>query len=698
MLLRPTRPTQPRSLARSTAAALALVFTFAGPLGSAIAQEPDTVAADGRTAPHYELLGITAVVARPSSTTGGSSAVELELDSISHPPAPSLEQVLRSMPLVQIRQNSRGEAQPALRGAEERHVAVLLDGVPLTLGWDHRTDLSVVPLTAARSITLVRGLSSVLHGPNVLGGVVEVDVARGEERQARPSPATASAAVDDTGARSLSVSGGALLETGAGEWVVRAGAGYQDRSGLALPGSLGVEEGQRPRFVSDGDELRLNTDSKRIDGFASARHLSRSGRWLSLSASGYRVERGVAPEAHVDEPRLWRYPLQSRLVAAFTGGSGHHPTPFGEGDVEVSVGLDVGKTRIDEFASESYDVVTGGEESDDRTVTLRMLADHTVGRSGELRAALTYADVRHDELLDPGGPAAYRQRLWSLGTEAQWNVLDDTHVSLGVALDGADTPESADKSPLGRLWDWGARVGASSISASGSVLLHGALSRRTRFPALRELYSGALGRFEPNPELQPEVMTAAEIGVTYRAGSAEVQLVGFHQRLDDGIIRVSVDTDEGGKLQRVNQDRIRSSGLELLIRGGLRTVSLAGDLTLQRVRGVAGEGEETLLEYRPAWAGKISGEARLPGALAGTATLSYRGEQHCENPELGGLQPFDASASGDVSVRRVFRMGGGALSRLEALLAVDNVSDSVVFDQCGLPQPGRTVRVQIRVW
>ena len=144
-------------------------------------------------------------------------------------------------------------------------------------------------------------------------------MARGEERQARPSPATASAAVDDTGARSLSVSGGALLETGAGEWVVRAGAGYQDRSGLALPGSLGVEEGQRPRFVSDGDELRLNTDSKRIDGFASARHLSRSGRWLSLSASGYRVERGVAPEAHVDGPRLWRYPLQSRLVAAFTG-------------------------------------------------------------------------------------------------------------------------------------------------------------------------------------------------------------------------------------------------------------------------------------------------------------------------------------------------------------------------------------------
>ena len=31
-------------------------------------------------------------------------------------------------------------------------------------------------------------------------------------------------------------------------------------------------------------------------------------------------------------------------------------------------------------------------------------------------------------------------------------------------------------------------------------------------------------------------------------------------------------------------------------------------------------------------------------------------------------------------------------------LALDNATDSVVLDQCGLPQPGRTLRLQIRVW
>ena len=70
--------------------------------------------------------------------------------------------------MIQVRANSRGEAQPDMRGAEDRQIAILLDGIPLTVGWDHRTDMSVIPLTAFRNVTLLRGLSSMLHGPNVL--------------------------------------------------------------------------------------------------------------------------------------------------------------------------------------------------------------------------------------------------------------------------------------------------------------------------------------------------------------------------------------------------------------------------------------------------------------------------------------------------------------------------------------------------
>ena len=156
--------------------------------------------------------------------------------------------------------------------------------------------------------------------------------------------------------------------------------------------------------------------------------------------------------------------------------------------------------------------------------------DHTAGDRGEVRAAATYADVSHDEVLSPGGANVYRQRLWSLAAESEWRLGDSgrTRLSLGTVVDGSDTPESGDKPPLGRLTEYGFRLGMSSLVSEG-LLVHGGVSRRARFPSLRELYSGALGRFEPNPDLTPETLLGAEGGFTLqRTGDVEFQVVGFY--------------------------------------------------------------------------------------------------------------------------------------------------------------------------
>jgi len=669
-------------------------------------QLPDSMRVDTTRTPVFTLRGLTIMVPRPVSTTGGASAVEIALDSMVMRPAPTLEQILREMPLIQIRRNSRGEAQPSLRGGKDRQNAILMDGVPLTLSWDARTDLSIIPLTSAQRISLIRGLSSVLHGPNVLGGVVEVDVARGAGRQSAPRPLQVDFGLDHTGARSLGVAGGTLLESSRGEWVLRAGAGHQARDGFVLPKEAEGDNDLIPVLLTDDGDLRLNTDANRYDGFLSARYRSEEGVWMSLSSSGFTEERGVAPEAHVQEPRLWRYPKQTRFISALSGGTGQRATPWGEGDLEASLGLDVGSTAIDEFATHAYREVTGGETSDDLTFTLRVLGDHSLGEKGELRGAFTYADVNHDEVLDRVEKNSYRQRLWSLGTEAEWRFGDapvllgsrGTRLTLGLAIDGADTPESGDKPPSGSLWDWGGRLGFTTLAGKEGLLLHGALSRRTRFPALRELYSGALGRFVPNPDLKPEVLTGAEIGFTFTESGVELQAVGFYQTLADGIVRSSVSTPEGAKYKRINQDKVRSKGLEFLASGALGSLGWSGDLTLQRARGVTPEGDEVRLEYEPGVAGKVSAFLPLPLGLEGGASGRYMGPQYCENPELGGLESFGSSRHLDLSLRRVFGIDGGVFGRAEAVLNLDNATDSLVLDQCGLPQPGRTLRIQLRFW
>ena len=428
----------------------------------------------------FRLDGIRVVAPRRLTVTGGVGAVEMRLDSLGSVPVPTLEQALREMPLVRVRKNSRGEAQPSLRGATDRHIAVLVDGVPLTLGWDHRTDLSVIPLTAARSITLLRGLSSVLYGPNVLAGVVSIDVARGNERLEAPSPATLSMALDDEGGLILGGTVARSLESRGGQWLVQGGGGFRDRPGVSIPGTGSGFSGDLALLTGDGD-LRLNSDVRHRDAFLSVRYQGDEGGWMALTSSGFDVERGVPPETHEADPRLWRYPDQSRLITAFSAGTGRKETGWGMGDLEASLGIDVGSFRIQQFDTPAYETVIEEEEGDDRTVTLRVLGEHGVGERGDLRVALTYGDVSHTERVASTGVREFRQRLWSLGSEVEWR-LDDlpgwerlgaTHVNVGLSIDGADTPESGGNPRLGRMGDWGARLGVSSLVGGGSLLLHG---------------------------------------------------------------------------------------------------------------------------------------------------------------------------------------------------------------------------------
>jgi iron complex outermembrane recepter protein len=646
---------------------------------------------------------ISVHAARPIATLGGGSALSVRIDSLSLAPAPTLEQVLRQLPLVQVRTNSRGEAQFSLRGSgsDARQVAVLVDGIPLNLGWDHRADLSVLPATAATTLTLVRGLPSMLHGPNVLGGVLEVGVGHHPGQYMPPRSAELNAGVESTGAMLVSASFAQPMQRSGSRVAVRAGVGYRDRPGSALPAGV-VQPLPESAYRSRDSSLRTNTDLRHADAFLALRYLDRDGAWATFASSAFRAERGIASELHSATPRHWRYPHVSRVVGVVSGGTGDRRTVFGGiGDLEASVGVDIGRTEIVSYRSAAFAERLGGEEGDDRTVTLRLLGDHTLGETGALRGAFTYADIQRDEFQGGTFAGAYHQRIWSVGGETAWGIASGAAVfplvrlSVGAALDAAATPGSGDKPPLDPLTDWGGRLSATAAHADGLLLLHAGVSRRTRFPSLRELYSGALGRFEPNPVLQPELLTAAEAGFTRDGTHGRLQGVVFYRDLDRAIERVTLP---GGRYQRVNHGALRSGGVELLGATSLGPLSLAGDITVQRVRLYRpGATAAEHAEYQPDVLVGATARVPLPLRLLAGGGARYVSRQYCAHPDEPGhltLRPstrFDLDASRELHVRT-----GGAFSRLELRVSMDNVADAAIYDQCGLPQPGRTLRLQVR--
>jgi iron complex outermembrane recepter protein len=643
----------------------------------------------------YKLPGVIVRGVRPITTVGGSSAVEVRIDSLGLSFAPTFETVFRKMPLLHVRRNSRGETEVSARGSESRQVAILVDGVPITLAWDARADISIIPATAPQEISYVRGLSSMLYGPNVLGGVLDVSIAR------TPRMALSRALVVNTGVDHVGSYGGNAAITlpfhdGTSGWVLRGGLGFRNSPGDPLASDV-VE---RPQA---NDDLRLNTDTDVVDGFVSARYQSARGAYIAFSGTSFKAERGIAAQlglANADT-RFWRYPEVKRSLGALSAGTGERNTPFGRGDLELSIGYDKGRSEIDAFPDANYATSNSFEDGEDLTRTLRLLGDHSLGGRADLRAAFTVSDIEHDEFL-PAGNAHYEQRLWSTGAEFVLRLIEggssinSLQATVGAAHDWNDTPEAGGKQPQHDLSKWGARAGLSMLLGGANTMLHAGVNRRGRFPSLRELYSGALNRFAPNPVLQPETLTAFEAGATTALGNGNIQLVGFQQKLEDAVVRITLPDR---RFQRVNRNELKSTGLELLASQSFGRLSLSGDVTVQSVDLTdTSAGSTTRPENLPEVLANLRAGMPLIAKLSAAAVARYTGSQYCllpsgQNQELGAGTRIEAELSRGWSLRS----SAGLWSQIEVVVAADNITNAAIYDGCGLPQPGRLLRFQLRL-
>lgn len=642
-----------------------------------------------------QALGAVSVSStREVSVVGGAGAVVIKPTELRSSPAPLLDQALRESPFVLVRQNSRGEMEISVRGSDSRQAAVLLDGVPITLGWDHRTDPSLIPLTGSERMVIVRGLGSLLNGPNTLGGSIEIS----HDAFGQPAGGRlwAGAGVDQFGSSVATLGyGRRVAEFGGGALSVRAGLAHRRRDGVALP-----KDAIDP---TEADGLRTGTDLKQVDGFASARWNNRRGSSLGVMYSAYDAERGVPPEEHISAPRLWRFPYARRNIAMISGNTGAFTTSLGTSSLEVGVGTNNGEFKIETFTNRTYATVNGSELGDERTLTSRVLLTHAMAHA-TLRASYTGADIKYAETLSPAAAVDYRQKLSSSGVELEVPVGGRTQLAGGFVFDRATTPETGGRTPGQEPFDnTGWRVGASH-ELNARLRLHASISERSRFPALRELYSGSLNRFRPNPDLKPETLLGMEGGFTLNRafaslGQSTIQVIGFRHVLDDAVVRITLSNPT--RFQRINRDRIESAGAELL--GGFvfgndpdRALSINGDATIQRIKifDVTANDQQRRAENNPEQRGRLEFGVPLPANLKLFAVARYTGTQYCLNGDTSQLDELRARTAGDLAVQRTFAVArSGPFRFLRTLLSFDNVGDAAVYDQCGLPQPGRTLRL-----
>ncbi|MDH3224441.1 MAG: TonB-dependent receptor, partial [Gemmatimonadota bacterium] len=275
--------------------------------------------------------------------------------------------------------------------------------------------------------------------------------------------------------------------------------------------------------------------------------------------------------------------------------------------------------------------------------------------------------------------------------------LSNLRLSFGGAWDRGTTPKTGGLESLGTIDDWGARVGISGVVGGGRALIHAGLSRRGRFPSLRETYSESLNRFVPNPDLTPEHLVAAETGVTLAIGEGELQVVGFHHRLSDAIRRITL---QDGRRMRVNSERLVSTGLEIMAAHSLGPVRIGGDVTLQAVELTdPATSLSSKPENLPETEGRLFAQVPLFSGVSATAEMEYTGVQFCQDPDSGADVELEGGSWLNASLARLFRIPtSGGERRVQGRINGRNLGDMTLYDQCGLPRAGRSLEVQIRVF
>lgn len=630
------------------------------------------------------------VVGSRRSRTADAARVNVDQVVIGPRDAQAVADLGFLLPATMVNVNSRGESLFMIRGSSERQVTAYLDGIPLNVPWDERVDLSMVPALAIERLEASRGISTLLTGPNSLAGSVNL---------VAPSLLLAGQRTQ----LGLRAGSGALLEgrllhqRRRGAWRFLATLAHRQRDGFLVPADLDAPYNQT-------GQRRTNSDLRQTSLLLrAARDVGASGSWRLLMV-GLDSDKGVPPETHLKTAaRFWRYPLLRRVLLGTNLLL--HPDADQRWDLEAGLAVDFYRQQIRKFDDVTYsgpplEPSTPFEDDTDRTGTAQIRLGRRLGAASriDLKSVLRY--TRHRETLEIDGPeSAYAQVLSSTVVEASLCSGDSWNVRAGAGFEVAATPETGDK-PAREPTTAGVGLVRLAYSPSRHANFHAAASRRSRFPSLRELYSGALGRFVLNPELAPERQDLIEIGGTFRDASWDIGVAGFASFLHGGIERKVVPEGDG-QFQRVNTDVIRNLGLECVV--SLRpwtSLSLTGHLSVlvarQKEAGSFSGELEDRPDYLAAWTLTWTDGSGVQ-FLIEVIAVGERFSADLTDP-ADGLQPLPAQASLNLRLAKLFYSAGNGRDRAEIFLRLNNVTDASTDTQVGLPGPGRMLTVGIGAW
>ncbi|WP_290868970.1 TonB-dependent receptor [Aquabacterium sp.] len=129
-----------------------------------------------------EAVVVTATRLAQPATQVLADVFTIDRDTIDRQVGGSVSEVLRRVPGIELTQNGGSASTTSiyLRGAEKRHVLVLIDGVPFDSQSTGGATWEALPLQAVDHIEVLSGPASAAYGSDAVAGVIQIFTRKGE--------------------------------------------------------------------------------------------------------------------------------------------------------------------------------------------------------------------------------------------------------------------------------------------------------------------------------------------------------------------------------------------------------------------------------------------------------------------------------------------------------------------------------------
>ena len=328
---------------------------------------------------------------------------------------------LDTLPGVFLTIGTRNERTFSVRGFNQRYVPVFYDGIPIYVPYDGYIDTGKLPTANISEITLTKGNSSVLYGPNAMGGVVNI-LSKKPEKSFEGSFRMG-------GGQANTLDSSLYLGTKQDMFYVTANGGYRNSDGYYVSNDF------TPTPIQ-GDGLRVNSDMQEQNvafkfGFTPA-----EGHEYAVGINYIDSTWGLPPQVNVSRPRYWRFTDWQKTTYYLIGDSkitDHLST-------KIRVYRDTYINVLDSYDNETYSTQTK------RYAFHSTYDDFTNGGSLTLRStyipqnltsfSFHYRDDVHRSQGDYGDIwEKYETEMFSYGLEDDYNILPNLSLVVGISYD-----------------------------------------------------------------------------------------------------------------------------------------------------------------------------------------------------------------------------------------------------------------------